>query len=192
VNADLTTRAAFDAWRSDADAAKARITAAVDACAALLPARRDLCSRPGSAWALPTCSECGGVGHDEDDDSDCSTCEGDGSVPFRADRAADRALVAADFVEAWGGLVAMSALGFHVGLASEKRDEIEAAAAEWATVYRDAFGSSADRLVSTGGAGVTTLAAAMRDAVAAAAVVLAGQERPLVAVAMPEDVKGAA
>lgn len=140
----------------------------------LAAARAQLCSRKDSAWATPVCEECRGVGHDEDDGSECPECEGDGRGFFNADRAMDRALVSLDFVDAHGPLVAMSAVGFHVGIDSEKREEIEAARAEWATVYRDAFGSSPDVRVSVGMTGVTTLAQAMRDAVAESAVLLRG------------------
>lgn len=134
--------------------------------------RGDLCSRKGSAWATPVCAECRGVGTDLDGD-ECPECEGAGRTFFRATSRDDRAIVALDFVDAWGPLVAMSALGFHVG-DSLKRDEIAAARAEWATVYRDAFGSDERTLVGA----ETTLGQAMRDAVAVAAVMCgAGVQR---------------
>lgn len=124
-----------------------------------------------SAWAVPTCDECKGVATDNVDGSECPSCSGTGLAFYKANSVTDRAEVAKQFVQSWGALTAMGAVGFRLGISDpSKRDDLDRARAEWATVFADAFGTSAEHRVRVGMLGVTTLAAAMRDAVAEAAV----------------------
>jgi hypothetical protein len=135
----------------------------------------------------PVCDQCTGIGTDDEDGSECAECEGSGRVPFAATSPEHRRIVAQDFVEAWGSFVAMAALGFDVIADAES---VKAARYEWSLVYRDAFGSVPERRLSA----ETTLAQAMRDEVAIAAVTFrepSGVQRevPLVEVEVSEPTK---
>ena len=122
-----------------------------------------------STWSVPACPDCCGVGSDPNDGSECATCEGAGLLFLDAASAADRANVAKQFVQNWGAITAMTAVGFYLGV-RDPRADLDAARTEWASVYRDAFGADPRRKVSVGILGVITLELAMRDAVAEAAV----------------------
>jgi hypothetical protein len=117
----------------------------------------------------PVCPACRGVAVDPDDGSECPECEGSGANYFDPSSKADRAEVASRIVADFGALAACEAAGMKLEVRDPHADY--AGALEYFDAcFDEDFGSSRDRKIGVGLAGVSTLETAMREAVKACAV----------------------